>query len=152
LTLRESITFESVWLHYLLQSEQKLKCRFAVLTPYLPRTKVRKQKSLLATTDENGEIEDEVNFDSIRAAAKSHSCIARCNRSSLAPSNYAIKTFSTRSKSSQQNVTLAVISDASIIPYAQLPPPLLEREFSYLLRNFHLTMHTRCAFGTRQAR
>jgi hypothetical protein len=64
-----------------------------LLTPYMQRAKVRKEKNLLAVTQENVELEDEPDI--------------------IAPHWH-------------QNVTLALISDANAIPYAQLPPPLLE--------------------------
>ncbi|KAI0346771.1 cleft lip and palate associated transmembrane protein [Trametopsis cervina] len=62
------------------------------LTKYLPKTKVRKQKSLLKGSDEQGESEEE----EPQADIISHW---------------------------HQNVTLALVSDNTVIPVAQLVPP-----------------------------
>jgi len=104
-----------------------------VLTPYLPRLKARKEKNLL-----KGHAEDEVEeveevsassflFIFINTVVLKLRFSARHHSSSLA-SGIPIRT-SNPSKVSEiisQNITLALVSDRSAIPYNTLPPPVAE--------------------------
>ncbi|TFL05805.1 cleft lip and palate transmembrane protein 1-domain-containing protein [Pterulicium gracile] len=67
------------------------------LTPYLPKDKIRKERSLLSSAEEEaeGEQTDDVSVPDI-----------------IVPHWHT-------------NLTLALISDAPVIPYAQTPPPML---------------------------
>ncbi|KAJ3786290.1 cleft lip and palate transmembrane protein 1-domain-containing protein [Lentinula aff. detonsa] len=70
-----------------------------LLTPFIARTKIRKEKNLLSGNNE-GEVEEE-----------------------------------------PENITLALVSDSAAVPYAQLPPPLLE--------HVHLIPNRRDSTGTK---
>ncbi|KAF8915437.1 cleft lip and palate associated transmembrane protein [Mucidula mucida] len=80
-----------------------------LLTPYLPREKVRKAKNLLSQGASIGDEEEEEEADVLMPHWHS-------------------------------NITLALVSDASPVPYASLPPPILE--------HVHLINGVRDATGT----
>ncbi|GAW00803.1 cleft lip and palate associated transmembrane protein [Lentinula edodes] len=81
-----------------------------LLTPYMARPKIRKQKNLLSGNNEE-EIEEEIEEADV-----------------IMPHWH-------------KNITLALVSDSTIIPYAQLPAPLLE--------HVHLIPNRRDATGTK---
>ena len=100
-----------------------------VLTPYLPRLKARKEKNLLKghAEDEVEEVEEVAFFSSLLTVVLNLRFSARHHSSSLA-SGIPIRTLnpSNVSESILQNITLALVSDRSAIPYNTLPPPVAQ--------------------------
>ncbi|KAJ3800381.1 cleft lip and palate associated transmembrane protein, partial [Lentinula aff. detonsa] len=81
-----------------------------LLTPFIARTKIRKEKNLLSGNNE-GEVEEEPEEADV-----------------IMPHWH-------------RNITLALVSDSAAVPYAQLPPPLLE--------HVHLIPNRRDSTGTK---
>lgn len=108
--------------------------RTSVLTRYLPKTKIRKVKSLLGGSNEDEHDEPEeslvVLFKRLRCSIINcplgqHHCIALASCESCTPIHELLVHV-------VQNLTLALISDAAVLPVSKLPEPVARRMSSVL--------------------
>lgn len=108
-----------------------LSSRTTVLTRYLPKTKIRKQKNLLAGSkeEEHDELEEPQQVAPYRHAHCSiiDSPSGRRYSITLAPCEERMPIVLDLLAHFGQNLTLALVSDAAVLPISKLPEPVARR-------------------------
>jgi hypothetical protein len=103
-----------------------------VLTPYMPRAKTRKEKNLLSMSEkqENREVEKQEVCHSVPAPPVLRRCSVYIQADVIVPHWNSVRLQRyiswTLVTIQSQNLTLALISDAVIVPYSKLPPVITE--------------------------
>ena len=104
-----------------------------MLTRYLPKTKIRKQKNLLAGSKEEEHDEPE---EPQQVAPYRHVHCSMVNRTRPLGRHHSITLASCEERMSavkelyvdcEQNLTLALVSDAAVLPISKLPEPVARR-------------------------